>query len=153
MPGFLREHSWSIIFSVALHGLLIAAFAAAALISIHRALPTLQPIAVDAVVIDSQVLHAAQSALTERAEQEAARARAAAEAKAAAQAAEVKAANFASVAAFTSAACAAAFASAAARARAASCSARSVNALCAACSVCESTTTASTAIGCMVGRA
>jgi len=99
MPGFLREHSWSIIFSVALHGLLIAAFAAAALISIHRALPTLQPIAVDAVVIDSQVLHAAQSALTERAEQEAARARAAAEAKAAAQAAEVKAATDAKLAA------------------------------------------------------
>jgi colicin import membrane protein len=99
MPGFLREHSWSIVFSVALHGLLIVAFAAAALISIHRALPTLQPIAVDAVVIDSQVLHAAQSALTERAEQEAARARAAAEAKAAAQAAEAKAATDAKLAA------------------------------------------------------
>jgi colicin import membrane protein len=99
MPGFLREHSWSIVFSVALHGLLIAAFAAAALISIHRALPTLQPMAVDAVVIDSQVLHAAQSALTERAEQAAARARAAAEAKAAAQAAEAKAATDAKLAA------------------------------------------------------
>jgi colicin import membrane protein len=99
MPGFLREHSWSIVFSVALHGLLIAAFAAAALISIHRALPTLQPMAVDAVVIDSQVLHAAQSALTERAEQEAARVRAAAEAKAAAQAAEAKAATDAKLAA------------------------------------------------------
>jgi colicin import membrane protein len=91
MPGFLREHSWSIVFSVALHGLLIAAFAAAALISIHHSLPTLQPLPVDAVVIDSQVLHAAQRALTERAEQEAARVRAAAEAKAAAQAAEAKA--------------------------------------------------------------
>lgn len=99
MPGFLREHSWSIVFSVALHGLLIAAFAAAALITIHHALPTMQPIAVDAVVVDSQTLHAAQSALTERAEQEAARARAAAEAKAAAQAAEVKAATDAKLAA------------------------------------------------------
>jgi colicin import membrane protein len=99
MPGFLREHSWSIVFSVALHGLLIAAFAAAALITIHHSLPTMQPIAVDAIVIDSQVLHAAQRALTERAEQEAARVNAAAEAKAAAQAAEVKAATDAKLAA------------------------------------------------------
>jgi colicin import membrane protein len=99
MPGFLREHSWSIVFSVALHGLLIAAFAAAALITIHHSLPTLQPIAVDAVVIDSQVLRSAQRALTERAEQEAARVRAAAEAKAAAQAAEAKAATDAKLAA------------------------------------------------------
>jgi colicin import membrane protein len=100
MPGFLREHSWSIAFSVGLHGLLIAAFAAVALISIHQTLPTtLQPIPVDAVVIDSQVLHAAQRALTERSEQEAARQRAAAEQKAAAQAAEVKAATDAKLAA------------------------------------------------------
>jgi colicin import membrane protein len=100
MPGFLREHSWSIVFSVGLHGLLIAAFAAAALITIHHVLPTTtQPIPVDAVVIDSQVLHAAQRALTERSEQEAARQRAAAEEKAAAQAAEVKAATDAKLAA------------------------------------------------------
>ncbi len=90
MPGFLREHSWSIVFSVGLHGLLIAAFAAVALITIHQALPTTnQPIPVDAVVIDSQVLHAAQRALTERSEQEAARQRAAAETKAAAAEAEL----------------------------------------------------------------
>jgi colicin import membrane protein len=100
MPGFLREHSWSIAFSVVLHGLLLAAFAAAALITIHQTLPTtMQPIPVDAVVIDSQVLHAAQRTLTERAEQEAARQRAAAEEKAAAQAAEVKAATDAKLAA------------------------------------------------------
>jgi colicin import membrane protein len=100
MPGFLREHSWSIAFSVGLHGLLIAAFAAVALITIHQALPTsTQPIPVDAVVIDSQVLHAAQRAVTERAEQEAARLRAAAEEKATAQAAEVKAATDAKLAA------------------------------------------------------
>jgi len=99
MPGFLREHSWSIVFSVALHGLLIAAFAAAALITIHHSLPTLQPFAVDAVVIDSQVLHAAQRALTERAEQENARVREAAEAKAAEQAAAAKAATDAKLAA------------------------------------------------------
>src|ERR1700733_6555942 len=100
MPGFLREHSWSIAFSVLLHGLLLAAFAAAALITIHQSLPTtLQPIPVDGVVIDSQVLHAAQRTLTERAEQEAARQRGAAEEKAAAQAAEVKAATDAKLAA------------------------------------------------------
>jgi colicin import membrane protein len=92
MPGFFREHSWSIAFSVVLHGLLLAAFAAAALISIHHSTPAVQPLPVDAVVIDSQVLHAAQRALTERAEQEAARVRAAAEAKAAQEAADAKAA-------------------------------------------------------------
>jgi colicin import membrane protein len=99
MSGFFREHSGPIAFSVLLHGLLIAAFAAAALITIHQAMPTMQPIPVDAVVIDSQVLHAAQRALTDRAEQEAARVRAAAEAKAAAAAAEEKAATDAQLAA------------------------------------------------------
>jgi colicin import membrane protein len=99
MSGFFREHSGPIAFSVLLHGLLIGAFAAAALITIHQAMPTMQPIPVDAVVIDSQVLHAAQRALTERAEQEAARVRAAAEAKAAAAAAEEKAATDAQAAA------------------------------------------------------
>jgi colicin import membrane protein len=93
MPGFLREHSWPIAFSVALHGLLAAAFAALALVSVKRTLPTLQPIPVDAVVVDSQVLHAAQQTLVDRAQQEAARVRAAAEAKAAADAAEAKAAT------------------------------------------------------------
>src|ERR1700674_186710 len=45
-------------------------------------LPAVQPLPIDAVVVDSQVLHAAQRAQVERAEQEIARARAAAEAKA-----------------------------------------------------------------------
>jgi colicin import membrane protein len=92
MPAFLREHSWSIVFSVALHGLLFAALAAATLITFHSSLPKLQPIPVDAVVIDSQVLHAAQKVLTDRAEQEAARVRAVAEQKAAAEAATAQAA-------------------------------------------------------------
>src|SRR5476651_1959733 len=91
MPGFFREHSWPIVLSVALHGLLAAALLAATLISVNHSLPTLQPIPVDAVVIDSQVLHAAQRALTERAEQQAARVRAAADAKAAAEAAAAQA--------------------------------------------------------------
>ncbi|MDP9088928.1 MAG: cell envelope integrity protein TolA [Pseudomonadota bacterium] len=93
MSAFLREHSWPIAFSVVLHGLLAAALAAAALISIHHTPPSMQPIPVDAIVIDSQVLHAAQRTLADRAEQEAARLRAAAEAKAAAEAAAAKAAN------------------------------------------------------------
>jgi colicin import membrane protein len=99
MPGFLREHSWPIVFSVALHGLLAAALLAATLISINKSLPKLQPIPVDAVVVDSQVLHAAQRALTERAEQEAARVRAATEARAAAEAAAAQAATDAQMAA------------------------------------------------------
>jgi colicin import membrane protein len=99
MSGFLREHSWSLFFSVALHGLLAAALAAAALLSLHSALPTLQPIPVDAVVVDSQVLRAAQRALTDRADQEAARVRAAAQEKAAAEAAAAQAASDAQMAA------------------------------------------------------
>ena len=99
MPGFLREHSWPIVFSVALHGLLAAALLAVSLISLNRALPKLQPIPVDAVVIDSRVLQAAQRALTERAEQEAARVRAATEERAAAEAAAAQAAADAQMAA------------------------------------------------------
>src|ERR1700733_6274250 len=92
MPGFVREHSWPIVLSVVLHGALAAALLAATRISVNHSLPTMQPIPVDAVVVDSQVLHAAQRALTERAEQEAARVRAAADAKAAADAAAAQAA-------------------------------------------------------------
>jgi len=91
MPGFLREHSWPMVLSVVLHGLLVAALLATTLISINKSLPTLQPIPVDAVVVDSQVLHAAQRALTDRAEQAAARVRAETEEKAAAEAAAAKA--------------------------------------------------------------
>ena len=93
MLGFLREHSWPIAFSVLLHAVFAAALLGTALISVHRSLPKVQPLPVDAVVIDSQVLHAAQRELTERAEREAARVRAAAEAKEAAEAAAAQAAD------------------------------------------------------------
>jgi colicin import membrane protein len=84
MREFLREHSWAVAVSVLLHGLLVGALVATALISAHRAPPSLQPLPIDAVVVDSQVLHAAQHAQNERAaEQAAAQARAAEEAKAA----------------------------------------------------------------------
>lgn len=92
MPGFLREHSWSIAFSVLLHGLLAAALVFATLVSINRSTPTQVPLPIDAVVIDSQVLHAAQRELADRAEQEAARARAAEEQQRAAKQAEAAAA-------------------------------------------------------------
>ena len=92
MREFLREHSWAVVVSVLLHGLLVGALVATALISAHRAPPSLQPLPIDAVVVDSQVLHAAQRAQNEHAAEEAAaRARATEEAKAA-EAAKVDAA-------------------------------------------------------------
>jgi colicin import membrane protein len=103
MPGFLREHSWSIAFSVLLHGLLAAALVFAALISINRSTPTKVPLPIDAVVIDSQVLHAAQRELADRADKEAARARAAEEQQRAAKEAEATAAADAAKAAAESA--------------------------------------------------
>jgi colicin import membrane protein len=87
MPSFLREHSWSLAFSVLLHAALAAAFLVAALITVNKSLPTALPLPVDGVVVDSQVLSAAQKTLTDRAEQEAARAKAAVDARAAAEAA------------------------------------------------------------------
>jgi colicin import membrane protein len=101
MRDFLREHSWAAVVSVLLHGLLVVGLVLAALNS-ARPPPTLQPLPIDAVVVDSQVLHAAQRAQNERTEQEAARARAAAEAQAAATAKsedEVRAAEAAKAAA------------------------------------------------------
>ena len=82
MREFLREHGWAVVLSVALHGLLVGGLVVAALISVYRKPPSVQPLPIDAVVVSSQVLHAVR----ERAEQEAARARAAEEAKAAAAA-------------------------------------------------------------------
>jgi colicin import membrane protein len=84
MRDFLREHSWAVVVSVVLHGLLVGALIATALITAHRKLPIVQPLPIDAVVVDSQVLHAAQRAQNERAaERAAAQTRAAQEAKAA----------------------------------------------------------------------
>jgi colicin import membrane protein len=91
MPDFLREHAWPVVVSVLLHGLLVGGMLLATYISSQTHLPAVQPIPIDAVVVNSQVLHAAQRAKDERAEQEAARARAAAEAKAAQEQAEADA--------------------------------------------------------------
>src|ERR1035438_8556249 len=98
MPGFVRENSWPVVASVGLHGLLAAGLLLMTYVSRNQHLPTLQPLPIDAVVVDSQVLHAAQRAQAERDEQEAARARAAAEAQATADA-EARAAEDAKVAA------------------------------------------------------
>ena len=77
--------------SLLLHGLLVGSLVLAALISARRSPPVPQPLPIDAVVVDSQVLHAAQRAQDDLAAQEAARARAAEEAKAAAAAETEKA--------------------------------------------------------------
>ena len=91
MRDFLREHSWPMVVSVLLHGLLVGGMLLATYIASQQHMPAVQPLPIDAVVVDSQVLHAAQRAQNERAEQEAARARAAAEAKAAAEQADADA--------------------------------------------------------------
>jgi colicin import membrane protein len=91
MRDFLREHSWPVVVSMVLHGLLLGGLLLATYISSQQHLPAVQPMPIDAVVVSSQVLHAAQRAQTERAEQEVAKARAAAEAKAAAEQAEADA--------------------------------------------------------------
>jgi colicin import membrane protein len=87
MPTFLREHSLSIAASVLLHLMLAAAVVVFTVLSLKRAPTEVQPMPIEAQVVDSQVLRQAQQALADRAAQEAARARAAAEAQAAAEAA------------------------------------------------------------------
>jgi colicin import membrane protein len=91
MRDFLREHSGPIVGSVLAHGLLVGGMLLATYISSQQHLPAVQPLPIDAVVVNSEALHAAQRAQAERAEQEVARARAAAEAKAAQEQAEADA--------------------------------------------------------------
>src|SRR5258708_25848793 len=91
MRDFLREHSGPIVVSVLLHGLLVGGMLLATYISSQTHLPAVQPIPIDAVVVDSQAVHAAQRAKDDRADQEVARARAAAAPKAAAEQAEADA--------------------------------------------------------------
>src|SRR5712691_1579632 len=90
MRDFLREHSWPMVASVLLHGLLVGGMLLATYIASQQHLPAVQPIPIDAVVVNSEALHAAQRAQVERAEQAVARARAAAEAKAIAASQEAK---------------------------------------------------------------
>ncbi len=87
MAGFLREHSWPVLCSVLLHAALAAALVLMTMNFATRSPTIVQSDAINAVVVDSQVLHAAQRAHVERAAEEAQRARAAADAQAASQAA------------------------------------------------------------------
>ncbi len=82
MPMFLREHSPSVLFSLLLHGLFIAAVVYSAQISFTHAPSNLQPMPVTATVVDSEVLHAAARAQEEAAAKAAAQAQAAAAARA-----------------------------------------------------------------------
>ncbi|MGB6309938.1 MAG: hypothetical protein WBF89_19305, partial [Steroidobacteraceae bacterium] len=66
MRDFLREHSWAVVVSVLLHGMLVAGLIVTAFMSAFRT-PEPQPLAIDAVVVDSQVIHAAQQAKDEAA--------------------------------------------------------------------------------------
>jgi colicin import membrane protein len=91
MREFLREHSWAVAVSVLFHGLLVGALIFTALMSSLRRPPDLQPLPIDAVVVDSQVIHAAQHAQEQRAAEAAASAQAAEQARAAA--ADAKAAE------------------------------------------------------------
>ena len=79
------------VLSVLLHGLLVGGMLFATYIANQQHLPAVQPLPIDAMVVNSETLHTAQRARDERAEQEAARARAAAEAKAAQEQAEADA--------------------------------------------------------------
>jgi colicin import membrane protein len=100
MPGFWRENTSSIVFSVLLHGLLIAALVFSAHLSFEPASAKLQPLPIDATVVDSQVLHAARAEQEAEAEAvAAAAAQAAAKAKAAAEAAAAEQAEAAAKAA------------------------------------------------------
>ena len=65
MRNFLREHAGGMAVSVLLHGLLIGGLVLASLKFMRPPPPSLQPLPIDAVVVDSQVLHAAQRAQDE----------------------------------------------------------------------------------------
>jgi colicin import membrane protein len=84
MQAFLRENSVPLLYSVLLHGALAAALVWMTLVSTRSSPTPVQSAPINAMVVDSQLLHAAQRAQTEHA---AAQARAAADAQAAAKAA------------------------------------------------------------------
>ncbi len=85
MPRFLRENSGPMFFSVLLHGGIVAALVLMAVMPSSHLPVSVQSVPVNATVVDSRVLRAAQQAKADHAAQEAAQARAAAEAQAAAQ--------------------------------------------------------------------
>jgi colicin import membrane protein len=90
VPEFLREHSVPMMFSVLLHGAIIAALVLTTVISTTHRPEHLQSVPINATVIDSQILRAAQHAQAENVAEQA-RAAAAAQAVAAQAAADAKA--------------------------------------------------------------
>src|SRR5882757_2487325 len=91
MQAFLREYSRPLALSVLLHGVLLGSMLLVTFISSQQHLPPVQPLPIDAVVVASKVLPAAQRAEAGRAEQGAAGARADAEAQGAAAQADADA--------------------------------------------------------------
>ncbi|MGD0504745.1 MAG: cell envelope integrity protein TolA [Steroidobacteraceae bacterium] len=91
MARFLRENSGPVFFSVLLHGGIVAALVLMAVMPSSHPPVALQSVPVNATVVDSRILHAAQQAKADRAAEQAAEARAAAEAQAAAQKAATQA--------------------------------------------------------------
>jgi len=80
MEGALRENTWPFVLSVLLHAGLAAALVLMTMVSVTHSPSSVQPNPINAVVVDAQVLRAAQRAQAEEAQ----RARAAAEAQTAA---------------------------------------------------------------------
>ncbi|MGC1387544.1 MAG: hypothetical protein WA807_06005, partial [Steroidobacteraceae bacterium] len=62
MQGAVREHSWPVLFSVLLHAALAAALVLAAMLSATHSTRSVEAPTVNAVVVDSRILHAAQEA-------------------------------------------------------------------------------------------
>lgn len=83
MPTSFREYSPSVLFSLLLHGLFIAALVFSAQFTFTHPSSKLQPMPMSATVVDSEVLHAAARAQEEAAARAAAQVQAAAEARAA----------------------------------------------------------------------
>jgi colicin import membrane protein len=86
MSSFVRENSVPVLYSVLLHGALVAALVWFTLVPTHSPV-SMQSAPVNATLVDSQILRAAERAKAEEAARAAEQARAAAEAQAAAKAA------------------------------------------------------------------
>jgi colicin import membrane protein len=89
MPQFIREHSGPMFYSVLLHGAIVGALVLAAAATATRTSTHIEPLPINATIVSSQVLHAAQAAKAQQARaaaEQAAAAKAAAEAKAAEEA-------------------------------------------------------------------
>ncbi len=64
MQEFWREYSPAVVFSILLHGALVAAVILAAHLSLHRMPEIIKPLALDAVVVDARTLRSSAPAAT-----------------------------------------------------------------------------------------